>query len=86
MTFGLLSGQVFQLAALAVSDQQVDVVARDIGGHPYALGKLAPHAKNMGRRGARKVTKIFAETDVRMKSTSTDPWILVEQALVKVSL
>jgi DNA polymerase III delta subunit len=86
MTFGLLSGQVFQLAALAVGDHPTNTVASDIGGHPYALGKLAPHAKSMGRSGVRNITKIFAETDTRMKSTSTDPWILIEQALVKTSI
>jgi DNA polymerase-3 subunit delta len=86
MTFGLLSGQVFQLAALVASDRPTNEVATDVGGHPYALGKLAPHAKDFGRNGIRKITKIFAETDTRMKSTSTDPWILIEQALVKASI
>ncbi|MDB5183829.1 MAG: hypothetical protein JWO07_510 [Candidatus Saccharibacteria bacterium] len=86
MTFGLLSAQVFQLAALAVTDKSSAEVASAIGAHPYALGKLAPHAKLMGRSGARKIVKIFADTDSLMKSTPTDPWILVEQALVRTSL
>ncbi len=86
MTFGLLSGQVFQLAALAVADKLAAEVAKDIGAHPYALGKLAPHAKRLGRTGARKLVAIFADADTAMKSTSTDPWLLIEEALVKTAL
>jgi DNA polymerase III delta subunit len=86
MTFGLLSGQVFQLAALAVATKSSTEVAGDIGAHPYALGKLAPQAKSLGRSGARKVVKIFADTDSLMKSTQTDPWILIEQALIRVGI
>ncbi len=85
MTFGLLSGQVFQLAALTVADKPAAAVASDIGAHPYALSKLVPHAKSVGRSGARRIVKIFADTDSLMKSTSTDPWILIEQALIKTA-
>lgn len=83
MTFGLLSGQVFQLAALAVADKPSAEVAKDIGAHPYALGKLAPYAKKLGRTGSKKIVAIFADTDVAMKSTAADPWLLIEKALVK---
>ncbi len=85
MTFGLLAGQVFQLAALAVADKPSGEVAKDIGAHPYALGKLAPHAKKLGRTGTKKILAIFADTDTFMKSTTTDPWLLIEQALVKTT-
>lgn len=85
MTFGLLAGQVFQLAALAVADKPSGEVAKDIGAHPYALGKLAPHAKKLGRTGTKKIVQIFARADTAMKSTAIDPWLLIEQALVKVT-
>ncbi len=85
MTFGLLSGQVFQLAALAVADKPSSDVARDIGAHPYALGKLAPHAKRLGRTGTKKIVIIFAEADTAMKSTGADPWLLIEKALIKTA-
>jgi DNA polymerase III delta subunit len=85
MTFGLLSGQVFQLAALATTDKPASVVASDIGAHPYALSKLAPHAKTLGRAGSRKVVTIFADTDIAMKSLGADPWLLIEQALIKTT-
>lgn len=86
MTFGLLAGQVFQLAALAVADKPSGEVAKDIGAHPYALGKLAPHAKKLGRTGTKKIVQIFARADTAMKSTATDPWLLIEQALVKTAV
>ncbi len=83
MTFGLLSSQVFQLAALATADKPLADVAKNIAAHPYALGKLAPHAKNFGRSGAKKIVTIFADADIAMKSTTTDPWLLIERALIK---
>ena len=86
MTFGLLSGQVFQLAALTVSSKSSSEVAGDIGAHPYAVSKLTSHAKDLGRSGVRKIAKIFADTDTAMKSTAIDPWILIEQALIKTAL
>lgn len=85
MTFGLLAGQVFQLAALAAADKPSGEVAKDIGAHPYALGKLAPHAKKLGRTGTKKIVQIFADTDMTMKSSATDPWLLIERVLIKVT-
>jgi len=85
MTFGLLAGQAFQLAVLAVADKPSGEVAKDIGAHPYALGKLAPHAKELGRTGTKKIIQIFADTDKAMKSTAIDPWLLIEQALIKTA-
>lgn len=86
MTFGLLAGQVFQLAALVAADKPAAVVAGDIGAHPYALSKLAPHVRRLGRSGAKKLVTIFADTDAAMKSTATEPWLLIENALTKTAL
>lgn len=83
--FGLLSGQAFQLAALSVSEKPSAEVAKDLGAHPFALSKLAPHAKKLGKSGARRVVAIFAEADTGMKTSAGDPWLLLERALVKVA-
>ena len=85
MTFGLLSGQVFQLAALAVSEKSSNEVASDIGAHPYALGKLLPHAKKLDRGEIRKIVAAFADADSAMKSSAVDPWLLIERALIKTT-
>ena len=85
MTFGLLAGQVFQLAALAATDKPSGEIAPAIGAHPYALGKLAPYAKKLGRSGTRRIVTIFADADADMKSSATDPWLLVERVLIKTA-
>jgi DNA polymerase III delta subunit len=82
--FGLLSGQAFQLATLGVADQTQAEVAKDLGVHPYGLSKLAGHAKRLGKLGARKVITAFAEADAGMKTSSAEPWLLIERALMRV--
>jgi DNA polymerase III delta subunit len=83
--FGLLSGQVFQLAALAVTDQPASEVARALGVHPYALGKLQPHADRLGRAGARRVVRRLADADHRLKTGSDDVWTVLEAALTGIA-
>lgn len=81
---GLLSGQAFQLAALAVAGDKTSAeVAKDLGVHPYGLGKLTVHARKLGRPGVRKVISAFAEADAGIKTSATDPWLLIERALLK---
>jgi DNA polymerase-3 subunit delta len=84
--FGLLSGQAFQLAALGVADDRPSAeVAKDLGVHPYGLSKLATYAHKLGKPGVKKVIAAFAEADTGMKTSATDPWLLIERALIKVA-
>jgi DNA polymerase III delta subunit len=85
MVFGLLCSQAFQLAALAAADKPGSEVARDIGAHPFALQKLAPHVKRLGRGGTRRVIESFAQADDRLKSGPADPWVLIDQALARIA-
>lgn len=85
MVFGLLSSQAFQLAALAMADKPSGEVAKDIGAHPFALSKLAPYARKLGRAEVKRIMAIFTETDTAMKSTSIDPWLQVEKILLKIA-
>ena len=82
--FGLLSGQAFQLAAISVADESDDI-AQDLGVKPYSIAKLYPHANELGRRGARKIIKAFAEADDDMKLSRAEPWLLIERALMQIS-
>ena len=82
--FALLSGQAFQLAAVAVAGS-TDTVASDLGVHPYAISKLSHLAKKLGRPGSRKIIGAFASADDDMKLSRADPWLLIEQALLKVA-
>lgn len=79
--FGLLSGQVFQLAVLASADKPGGEVAKDIGAHPFVLSKLAPHAKRLGAGGARRIVKALADADYHLKTSAAEPWIVIERAL-----
>jgi DNA polymerase-3 subunit delta len=83
--FGLLCGQVFQLAALVAGDKTSGEVAGDIGAHPFAVGKMASYAKKRGRSGVRSIVAAFVEADHGMKTSSAEPWILIERALIKTA-
>lgn len=81
----LLSTQAVQLATLAVADKPSAEVAKDMGVHPFALSKLAPAAKQLGRGGARRIISIFAEADEASKTSAADPWLLVERSLIAMT-
>lgn len=83
--FGLLSTQVFQLAVLAAAEASPGEVAKDLGAHPFALSKLTPHVKKLGKTGVRRVVASLAEADASLKTSATDPWLLIERALIKIS-
>jgi DNA polymerase III delta subunit len=83
--FGLLSSQGFQLAALSITDKASGEVAKELGAHPFVLSKLAPHARKLGPLGARKLIEALAEADSGMKTSSGEPWLLVERALIKIA-
>jgi DNA polymerase III delta subunit len=84
--FGLMSGQAFHLLTLTLTDKSSAEIAKDFGAHPFALSKLAPHAKTLGRAGTKKVFTIFIEADAAMKTSAADPWLLIERALIKIAV
>lgn len=83
--FGLLSGQVFQLATLAAASES-DNVAKDISAHPFVLSKLKPYAKKEGIAGAFRIANAFAEADHAMKTSSIDPWLAIERAILQTAI
>lgn len=84
MLFGLLSGQAFQLMALAVAREDNDV-AKDFGVHPYALSRLRPHVARRGSSGVRDIVLAFNQADETMKTTAIDPWLAIDQVLFQVA-
>lgn len=80
--FGLLSGQVFQLAALA-NARPGDNVAHDLGVRPFAISRLKPYAK---RSRAEHAVAVFVATDEATKTTSIDHWTAIEHALIQIAL
>jgi DNA polymerase III delta subunit len=81
--FGLLSGQAFQLAAVAVAAPS-DEIAKDFSVHPYAVSKLQAVAKKLGRAGAREVIEAFAKADDDMKISRGEPWLVIERTLLSL--
>lgn len=84
MLFGLLSGQAFQLMALALARDEQDV-AKDFGVHPYALSRMRLYARQRGSAGAREVLLAFNQADEAIKTSYVDPWTVIEQVLFTVA-
>lgn len=84
-TFGLLSSQILQLCALALTDKSSAEVAKDIGAHPFVLSKLAQYAARLSKNEIKALINEAAETDMLMKSSGLDPWLHVEQLLIKIT-
>jgi DNA polymerase III delta subunit len=71
---------------VVAGDKPSAEVSKDLGVHPYGLSKLTIYVRQLGRSGARKVIEAFAEADAGIKSSATDPWLLIERALMKCIL
>ena len=85
MTMGLLASQLINLNGLVLSDGDAARVAADLGAHPFVLKKLAPLARGVTKEQLAQMNVAFARADEQMKSTSANPWVLVEVALVAAS-
>ncbi|HEY1085958.1 MAG TPA: DNA polymerase III subunit delta [Candidatus Saccharimonadales bacterium] len=85
--FGLLSSQILQIGALVFAGEKSSgEVAKDIGAHPFVLSKLAPYAKRIDHSRAKLYIDMAAKTDMQLKSTSVDPWTLVEKLLGEIAI
>lgn len=85
MTLGLLIGQVYMIAVLVSSSVSEAAVAKDFGVHPYSIKNLASHAKNLNKKDVKKIINIFTQIDKDIKKSSADPWVYIENALIKIA-
>jgi DNA polymerase III delta subunit len=85
---GLLASQATNLAALAVlpAGMSIDDAARGIGAHPFAMKQLRSPAATLTRAQQRHAVAAIAHADSTAKQTGEDPWLLIETALLKISL
>ncbi len=84
--FGLVNSQVIQLVVLVYGSGDVARVAADTGAKSsYPLQKLAPYAKRLSQGDAYELMNIFAQADLRLKSSDADPWVVLETSLAKVA-
>ncbi|MCA9338841.1 DNA polymerase III subunit delta [Candidatus Saccharibacteria bacterium] len=84
--FGLLSSQVFQLAAISrAKDVSIEQMAKDLKVHPYPLKKLKPLANKLGKREVSNIVDRVAELDIQLKTSAGEPWLLLERTLIKIA-
>lgn len=83
--FGLFSSQMFQLVTLASSNKKPAEVASDLSVHPYPLQKLSSISRQLKENDLKKIAAIVAECDDQIKRSGAEPWLLIEQALLKIA-
>lgn len=80
--FGLLSAQAYQLAAALAAEERRD---QTFGVSPFVLQKLRPYARRCGKDGVGRIVATLAKADLTLKTTSNDPWMVIETALQKIA-
>ena len=83
-TMGLLASQATNLTALVLADGDSKLVASDFSANPYVLRKLASSAKGVDKKKLKTINDALLRADLQMKTTSVNPWLLVEAALVGI--
>lgn len=85
-TEALLASQWMQVSAIVLSrGRPLSTVANDLGVKLFALQKLEPMTHHFTLLQLQTLTGFFADIDYRLKSTATDPWLLVERLLLEIS-
>lgn len=82
--FALLSSQAFNILAIYASENPKNI-SDDLGVHPYVVTKLGPIAKKLGSKGISRLIDILVKTDDNLKISKVEPWILIENALIKIT-
>lgn len=83
MTMGLLASQVVALSGLVLASG-ADDVAKDLGVSPYVLRNLQTSARGMDRQKLRAVVQALGAADIGLKTSTVDPWVQIEAALVRM--
>lgn len=84
---GLIASQIFALAAAVFGGENANAdLAKKLKIHPFQLSSMKSLARNLSKNDVRKIARIWAETDAKMKlSRADEAWVLVEVALAKIS-
>jgi formamidopyrimidine-DNA glycosylase len=70
--------------ALVLADGDSKLVASDFSANPYVLRKLTSSAKGVDKKKLKRINDALLRADLQMKTTSVNPWLLVEAALVGI--
>lgn len=84
--FGLLSNQIFAVLIIAAAgNRSADTIAHDSGLHPFVVKKTQPLARTLSVHERTRLAEIAATTDMQLKSSGQDPWILITAALKTIA-
>lgn len=83
--FGLFSSQLFQLITLASTKKTPTEVATDLGVHPYPLQKLKTISTGLSTGDIEQIVAIVTKCDNQLKRSAAEPWLVIEQALMKIA-
>lgn len=75
----------FLIVAAIVNSNSVDNVAKDLGASPYMVSKLVNIAKTISPNKCKKILNILSDSDEQIKSSNNDPWVILNQALIKTA-
>lgn len=84
--FGLLVSQAQTLALVVTAGgKPADAVAKEAGIHPFVVRKMQPLTRSISYAKLQEIVVSIASTDVNLKSSGVDPWILLGQCLGKIA-
>lgn len=84
--FGLLSNQIFAILIVAAAgNRPPDTIARDSGLHPFVVKKTVPTARRLDARQRVRLSELAATTDMQLKSSGTEPWVLITALLKSIA-
>lgn len=82
--FGLITSQALTLLAVKSAPSGANV-AKDIGTNPYVLDKLRPVARAKTIESLSKMIRILALADRKLKSSKSEPWVILKSALNEIA-
>lgn len=84
-TMGLIASQLMLLAAIK-NAREGHNVAKDFGANPYMISKLKSIADKTSATKISKAVRALNLADDQSKTSSIDPWVSLEQALLKINV
>jgi DNA polymerase III delta subunit len=81
----IVSGQLYNLAAVVCTDEKPDKLAKDLGVHPFALSALLKYRGKITPEKWREMLDVACETDRLLKTASLDNRLLLRQMFYQMS-
>lgn len=82
----LVWSQWSQLVLLAKAEAASTSDTIDLGIHPFVAKKLRPLTRQLSPKDLAELTELAAERDYQMKTSSVNPWAVLEDFLFRVAL